>query len=788
MTDKSTGMVSIEVNGRALQAPAGSMLIEATDAAGITVPRFCYHKKLSVAANCRMCLVEVEKSGKPLPACATPVSDGMKVWTCSEKAKAAQENVMEFLLINHPLDCPVCDQGGECELQDVAMTHGRSRLQFAEIKRVVPDKDIGPLIETAMTRCIHCMRCVRFGEEIAGLRELGATGRGEHVEVGTYLAKSMRSELSGNVIDLCPVGALTAKPSRYKARAWEMRSHDSIAPHDAVGSNISVHTCDGDVIRVVPRENEAVNECWLSDRDRFSYQGLNSHDRLLTPQVKRDGHWQAVGWQEALDTVAVILSDTDAEQVGALASPTSTLEELYLFQKLMRGLGIANIDHRLRQVDFSDQANGPSAPMLGVSIEDLEKQQAVLLLGSNTRQEQPLLNHRLKKSVEAGGVVMTLNPRLVDFNYEVEQVAIKPSDMVLVVAAIVRAVSELADKSLPDDVVAICEAVEVTDREKHIAAHLLDAERSMVLMGSMAMQHPRMAILRALSSVISALTGSVCGYLPEAANTVGAALAGVLPHRICAGQKADNEGLHVGDMLSVPLNTYVLLNAESDDFANPFRANAALSAAADVIAITPFANEQVREFATVLLPGTTFAETAGTFVNAEGRWQSFAGVTRPPGEARPGWKILRVLGNKLQLPEFDYISTQEVVSEVKLESQLVKQNNHYSLVAPVTVPETEDRMQRIGDVHMYRSDMLVRRAQALQEMIPAQWMYLNPADMDRLDFDEGDLIKAVQGDGSVQLPVMADEAVPVGCVWIQSGTTAANALGEAFGYIDLDRI
>ncbi|CAA6827116.1 MAG: NADH-ubiquinone oxidoreductase chain G (EC, partial [uncultured Thiotrichaceae bacterium] len=487
MTDQPAGMVSIEVNGKALLAPSGSMLIEATDAAGITVPRFCYHKKLSIAANCRMCLVDVEKAGKPLPACATPVNDGMKVWTHSEKAKAAQADVMEFLLINHPLDCPICDQGGECELQDVSMGYGNSSSQFVEMKRVVQDKDIGPLIETEMTRCIHCMRCVRFGEEIAGLRELGATGRSEHVEVGTYISKSMKSELSGNVIDLCPVGALTAKPSRYKARAWEMRSHDSIAPHDSVGSNISVHTFDGEVVRVVPKENEAINECWISDRDRFSYQGLNSHDRLLAPQIKRDGQWQEVSWPEALDTVAAILSDADSEQVGALASPTSTLEELYLFQKLMRGAGIANIDHRLRQADFSDQANVSAAPALGVSIEDLENQQAVLLLGSNARQEQPLLNHRLKKAVASGGVVMALNPRWVDFNYEVEQVVVKPLDMVAGMAAMVRAISELADKPLPDEVVDICEGSEVTDREKQIAAHLLGAEHSMVLMGNMAM-------------------------------------------------------------------------------------------------------------------------------------------------------------------------------------------------------------------------------------------------------------------------------------------------------------
>lgn len=788
MTEAAAETVSIEVNGIELQVVPGSMLIAATDAAGITVPRFCYHKKLTVAANCRMCLVEVEKSGKPLPACATPVNAGMKVWTNSAMAKAAQQDVMEFLLINHPLDCPICDQGGECELQDVSVAFGNSSSQFVEIKRVVKDKDIGPLVATEMTRCIHCTRCVRFGEEIAGLRELGATGRSEHVEIGTYVAKTMRSELSGNVIDLCPVGALTAKPSRYKARAWEMQAHSSIAPHDSVGSNISVHTFDGEVIRVVPEDNEAINECWLSDRDRFSYQGLSSHDRLLAPQVKRNGQWQDVSWQEALDTVTDLLTAADKNKTGALASPTATLEELYLFQKLMRGIGVSHLDHRLRQADFSDQAQVSAAPVLGVSIAELEQQQAVLLIGSNARQEQPLLNHRLKKAVEAGGVVMALTPRAVAFNYAVEQLVVKPLEMVAAMAAIVRAVSELADKPLPDEVAELCEQVEVTDREKNIAAHLLDAEHAMVLLGNMAMQHPQLASLRALSSVIAALTGSACGYLPEAANTVGAALAGVLPHRTCGGEESAAAGLHVADMLTAPLTTYVLLNVEADDFANPYQATAAFSAADHVIAITPFASDQLREVATVLLPDTPFAETAGTFVNAEGRWQRFSGVSKPPGAARPGWKILRVLGNKLDVAEFDYISADEVAAELKLELQLMPSGNQYAIAAPLVLPEFEERLQRIGDVHMYRSDMLVRRATALQEMLPAPLIHLNPLDMDRLDFDEGDLLKAVQDEGSVQLPVAADASVPAGCVWIQAGTAAANTLGEAFGYIDLDRV
>ncbi|MEZ5538234.1 MAG: NADH-quinone oxidoreductase subunit NuoG [Thiolinea sp.] len=784
----SEKIITIEVNGIELQVTPGQMLIEATDEAGINIPRFCYHKKLSVAANCRMCLVEVEKSAKPLPACATPVSEGMKVWTRSEKARAAQEDIMEFLLINHPLDCPICDQGGECELQDVSMGFGNSSSHFVEMKRVVKDKDIGPLIETEMTRCIHCTRCVRFGEEVAGLRELGATGRSEHMEIGTYVAKTVTSELSGNVIDLCPVGALTAKPSRYKARAWEMRSHAGIAPHDSVGSNIDVHTFDGQVVRVVPRENDAVNECWISDRDRFSYQGLYSHDRLLQPQIKRDGQWQTVGWQEALDEVAGILRNAEPDKTGGLIAPVSTLEELYLFQKLMRGAGVANIDHRLQQVDFSDQNNVSAAPMLGVSIAELEQQQAVLLVGSNVRHDQPMLNHRLRKSVADGGVVMAVNPRRVDFNYEVQQQVVAPQAMVTKMAAIAKALSELADKALPAELAGLCDQAEVGDADRDIAAKLLDAGNSMVLLGNMAIQHPQLATLRALSSVIAALSDSKCGYLQAAANTVGAALAGVLPHRVHGGETAEHAGLHVTDMLSADLDTFVLMNVESDDFADPYQAAAAFNQAKNVIVISPFASEQMLEYATVLLPGTTFAETAGTFVNAEGSWQSFSGVSKAPGEARPGWKILRVLGNKLEVPEFDYVSAPEVAAELKLELQQVKPGNQYTLAGELSVAAVEGRMQRIGDVPMYRSDMLVRRAAALQEMLPEPLIHLNPQDMDALDYVEGDLIKASQGEGSVQLPVTADEHIPQGCVWIQAATAAANTLGESFGYIDLDRI
>ncbi|MEZ5479189.1 MAG: NADH-quinone oxidoreductase subunit NuoG [Thiolinea sp.] len=788
MSDTAENRVSIEVNGQTLQARKGSMLIEATDAAGITVPRFCYHRKLSVAANCRMCLVEVERSAKPLPACATPVADGMKVWTRSEKARAAQQDVMEFLLINHPLDCPICDQGGECELQDVSMGYGNSHSAFVEVKRVVRDKDIGPLIETEMTRCIHCTRCVRFGEEIAGLRELGATGRGEFMEIGTYVEQAVRSELSGNVIDLCPVGALTAKPSRYQARAWEMQAHDNIAPHDAVGSHVAVHTFDGKVIRVVPRNAERLNECWISDRDRFSYEGLHSPERLLQPEIKRDGRWQVVGWQEALDAVAGTLRQADPEQLGGLASAHATLEELYLFQRLLRRAGFRHIDHRLRQTDFSDQDAVSVAPLLGVPIAELEQQQAVLLLGSNLRQDQPLLNHRVRKAVLAGAQVMALNPYAVDFNYELQQTVVAPLQMVAALAALVKAAA--GEQALPDAIQTLCQDVTVTEAEHGRVAALRDSDPALILLGNMAMQHPQLAQLRALAVTLAGLTGAVCGCLPAEANAVGAALAGVLPHRGEAGLAVERPGLPVRPMLEAGLATYVLLHAEPDDFNDPALALQAFRDAKDVIALTEFAGEGLRDVATILLPAAAFTETAGTLVNAQGDWQSFQGAAPPPGEARPGWKILRVLGNRLDIPDFDYVSPREVLAELRLDLQSVRLDPDYVLPEEQLTPVAAEpgRLQRVGDVHMYRSDALVRRARSLQAMVPEALACLHPAELERRELEPGTLVKLTQERGSVQLPVQADSAVPEGAVRIQAGTVAAATLGAAFGYVTVDRV
>ncbi len=783
----SEDLVSFEVNGQTLQARPGSMLIAATDAAGITVPRFCYHKKLSVAANCRMCLVEVERAPKPMPACATPIVAGMKVWTNSAKARAAQQDVMEFLLINHPLDCPICDQGGECELQDLSVGFGNSASEYVEIKRVVRDKDIGPLIETAMTRCIHCTRCVRFGEEIAGMRELGATGRSQYTEIGTYVAKTVSSELSGNVIDVCPVGALTAKPSRYTARPWEMRSHDSIAPHDCVGSNIHVHTARGKVVRVVPRDNEAINECWISDRDRFSYEGLKSQERLLKPQIKRDGHWKEVSWQEALDSVSGILRKQLPFNIAALAGSSSSLEEFFLFQKLMRGLNITHIDHRLRQIDFSDQAVAPIAPSLGMSLVELEQQQAIFLIGANPRHDQPMLNHRIRKASLAGAKVLALNPRELAFNYDLVQIVAAPLAMVDELAVLVKAALEACNQEAPSAIAELLANLQVTERAQ-AQWEWLKAEKALILLGQMAIQHPAFSSLRALATVLAQITGAKLGYLPEA-NSIAAHLTGVLPHRRLAAERVANEGLTVsGALTDKNINTFVLMNAELDDFANPQQALKAFRAAKHVIVLAAFADTQAREYASILLPTSTFVETAGSFINAEGVWQSFKGAVTPPGEARPLWKILRVLGNTLNLPDFDYLDTNEIVAELKLDLQSVKLNTQGSLPDRLTLPKsTPHTMQRVGEVAMYRTDALVRRAKALQAMAGSPVVRMHPRDMDRLGINAKDLVRLGQGDSYVQLPAEVDEGIPVGCVGVQSGTEAARALGTAFGSIMVDK-
>jgi NADH-quinone oxidoreductase subunit G len=785
----SDNWVNIEIDGKPLKALSGSMLIEVADESGIKIPRFCYHKKLSVAANCRMCLVEVEKAPKPLPACATPVAEGMKVYTRSPKAIAAQKGTMEFLLINHPLDCPICDQGGECELQDVAMGYGSDVSQYSEAKRVVKDKNIGPLIATEMTRCIHCTRCVRFGEEIAGLREMGATGRGEFMEIGTYIEHSISSELSGNVIDLCPVGALTARPSRFAARAWEMVQHATIAPHDCIGSNIYLHTYNQSLIRAVPRDNEAVNECWISDRDRFSYQALDSQERLTTPMIKVKDQWQETDWDIALNMTAEALLAAVPDHLAGLCSPSSTTEELYLFQKLMRALGSRHIDHRLSQYDFSDQEQAPLFPWLGDSLEALRDTPFVFLVGADVRKEQPVLGHMLRNAVLHGGECIALNPRDFQYTFDIREQWIADTEaMVQALAAVTRLLCEQKGVDAPDAVRTILDQVEITDQARSFAEILNHQDKGHLLLGSWAMGSPYLSTLRALASTLAEASGLSLGYLSVGANAAGAWLAGAVPHRGPAGSSVEAKGMNAREIYNRPLTNYFLFNLEPGmDGEGSASLCHHLMNADFVVVATSFVNERMRDFADVLLPLATFAETSGTYINAEGRWQGFNGAVPPPGEIRPGWKVLRVLGNLTGKEGFEHMSSEEVREELK--GHIAKDaefSNHYQPVGDLHMPVQESGIRAIGYTPIYASDGMVRRAEALQQTSDAKARFIIATDIaDDLGVVDGDQILVRQGDVSSTLPAEVDVSVPPSRVFVPRGVKEALGMVDRFGAIEV---
>jgi NADH-quinone oxidoreductase subunit G len=713
-------LVNIEIDGVPVKARKGEMIIRVTDAHGAYVPRFCYHEKLSVAANCRMCLVEVEKAPKPMPACATPVTEGMKVFTKSPRAIGAQRATMEFLLINHPLDCPICDQGGECELQDLAVGFGRDASRYEERKRVVPDENLGPLIATDMTRCIHCTRCIRFTEEIAGIQELGMIGRGEHMKVRTYIESAVNHELVGNVIDLCPVGALVSKPYRFSARAWEMTSTPLIAPHDAVGTNLYGHVLRGRLMRVVPRENEAINETWIADRDRFSYEAVYSPDRLARPLTRRGADWGETDWESALEHVARGLRER-RDACGFLVSPSATLEELYLAARIARGLGTHNIDHRLRQRDFRDAAADPVAPGLGMRIGEVDALDSLLVVGSNLRREVPILAHRVRKAARRGAQIAFVNP--VRFPYQFPLAAYLPSaprTMVGDLAAILAAVSAAAGKAVPAHLAAATAATQVSAEHRAAAAALVSGEQRAVWMGALALRHPQFADLRALAAGLAQLAGASFGVLAEGGNGAGAYLAGAVPHREAGGTPVAQPGLTARDMLLKPLKACVLVGGVEPSIDALAPDSASVFARSElVVALTPFVSEELRRIAHVMLPMGTFAETSGTYVNCEGQWQSQTGAAAPLGEARPGWKVLRVLGNLLGLPGFDYQSSEEVREELRALCQRSAAQDYRGAhaVTPAGAASAAGAAGevRVVDVPMYQTDALVRRAPSLQK-------------------------------------------------------------------------
>ncbi len=776
--------LNIEIDGRALQVESGDTIMDAANQAGITIPHFCYHKKLSIAANCRMCLVQVEKAPKPLPACATPVTDGMKVHTRSEYAINAQKGVMEFLLINHPLDCPICDQGGECTLQDLAVGYGGSSSRYQEIKRVVRDKNLGPLIATDMTRCIHCSRCVRFGQEIAGMMELGMPGRGEHTEVMPFLEGQVASELSGNVIDLCPVGALTSKPFRYTARPWELSRRPSISPHDSLGSNLEVHVKNNKVMRVVPRDNEDVNECWLADRDRFSYEGLNTAERLTWPMIKQNGQWIETDWQTALQFVADTLKAVPPEQIGALSTPYRPAEELFLLQKLMRGLGSGNIDHRLRQSDFALDAKAEGGFWLGMPVTYMSRLDRMLVVGSNLRKDHPLMAHRIREAVRWYGELNLINAADDEFLGKVHAKRIvAPSQLAAALAGVCVALAGLKNLAVPK----IAAHGVVDEVARKVAASLAGGETRAVFLGNMAQHHPAYSQIHALAQEAATLAGASFGVLGEAANSVGAVAVGAIPGRGPLGRPAI-VGLNAQEMLAKPLRAYLLLGVEAElDTHDPVTAMASINAADFVVVMSPYKGKSL-DYADVLLPIAPWTETSGTFVNTEGRVQSFAAVVKPLAETRPAWKVLRVLGNLLGLAGFDHADSKEVLrdalGETPIGSVQAFLNNSVSGVEVAPAPPSE-HLERVAEVPIYQTDAVVRRASSLQMTqdgaLPVARMHSRL--IARLGLEENGRVSVRQTASALTLKVQRDDLLPDNCVRIPSGHPLTAGLGPMFGPI-----
>jgi NADH-quinone oxidoreductase subunit G len=774
--------VNIEIDGKKLQVPKNSMIIQAADKAGIPIPRFCYHDKLPIAANCRMCMVETEMGGKPVPkpqpACATPVMEGMKIFTQSQRALSAQRNVMEFLLINHPLDCPICDQGGECELQDLSMGYGRSVSRFAERKRVIPDENLGPLISTDMTRCIQCTRCVRFMTEVAGSPELGGMGRGELLEIGTYIGKTIDSELGGNIIDVCPVGALTNKVFRFKARAWELIARESIGYHDALGSNLWMHTRRGDVLRTVPRDNESINECWLSDRDRYSHQGLYSDDRAKTPMIRKDGELVETTWDEAIAFVAEGLKKAGSD-IGALVAPLTSSEEGYLLGKIVRALGSDNIDHRLRTLDFSDGTAGPTFEM---PLADVEKANAIVIVGSNTRHEQPLLSHRVRKAWKKGAKVYAINPVDFDFNFVLAGKRIADVwAMADELAAFANASSgdSMATAELQDQM----RNAKVEDAHRSIAKIVTDAPSSVVIFGDVGSQAPNAAVLRAMAREFARLTKSAFNEVASGANDIGLTRAGAVPQ---------SDGKNAGQMLAQPPKKLIVYHAGTADVSDGKAFDEARDNAEFCVYVGAYACNSVKRTAHAVLPIGLAPEINGTYVNVDGTSQLAPAGSKLPSDAREGWRVLRALGTQLGLEGFGFTEFSEAHAKVKLQlaekSAAGKAGEKPSLQRP-DANRGQGSFVRVATVPIYRSDAVVRRAKSLQAhpLTGHAAVGLHPEDALALGLSADAQAKVSAGDAEVTLPVIVSRAVPRGSAWIESTWSQTKALPPSGSIVTIAR-
>lgn len=784
----TVNMIEIHVDGKPVEVPQGSMVMHATNKLGTYVPHFCYHKKLSIAANCRMCLVEVEKAPKPLPACATPVMAGMKVFTHSAKAVEAQKSVMEFLLINHPLDCPICDQGGECQLQDLAVGYGKSSSRYKEEKRVVFHKNVGPLISMEeMSRCIHCTRCVRFGQEVAGVMELGMINRGEHSEITTFVGQTVDSELSGNMIDICPVGALTSKPFRYAARTWELVRKRSISPHDAVGANTTVQTKANHVMRVVALENEAINECWISDRDRFAYEGLNSPDRLTTPMVKQNGQWLETDWQSALDYVVHSLSDIQkqhgSQALAALGHPIASAEELYLLQKVMRGLGSQQIETRLRQTDTRGAA---ALPWLGMPIAKLGELKRVLVIGSHLRKDLPLIAARVRTATKQGLKVYRLDAGGNDWLMPIAaHLKSKPSQWVDQLGQIAQAIAQAKSVQSP----AGLSVKSVSPQAQAIADQLLSnaklesPEPQAIFLGSLAIAHPNASDLHVLAEFIAKHSGCSFGFLCEGGNSVGAQM---------VGATQGNQG-SIDTVLQSKARAYVMLHVEPlQDLPNPQQTRAALQGADTVIAMSAYTSPDLLELADVILPITPYTESVGSFVNLAGQVQTIQPSVRPLADARPAWKVLRALGSLLNLEGFLYKLPEEVYADAFAKPVQDQLNNRFT-----ASPEIQERVQiaaaleRLADQAIYSSDVIVRRAPALQRTRDAKdaaMIGVGETIWAQLGLQAGDRVALTQAGHTVEAGVMLQPGLADGVVRIATAMELSSHLAAMFGEVALSKL
>jgi NADH-quinone oxidoreductase subunit G len=774
-------MVEIELDGKAVEVPQGSMVMHAANKLGTYIPHFCYHKKLSIAANCRMCLVEVEKAPKPLPACATPVTQGMKVFTHSAKAVEAQRSVMEFLLINHPLDCPICDQGGECQLQDLAVGYGNSSSRYSEEKRVVFHKNVGPLISMEeMTRCIHCTRCVRFGQEVSGIMELGMVNRGEHSEITTFSGQTIDSELSGNMIDICPVGALTSKPFRYAARTWELGRKRSLSPHDSLGTNTTVQTKANRVMRVVALENEAINECWISDRDRFAYEGVNSAERLTVPMVKQEGKWLETDWESALEYVTrslkTITTDHGADALAAIAHPISSVEELHLLQKVVRAMGSDRVETRLRQTDVRGSA---TAPWLGMPIANLSQLDRAFVIGSFLRKEQPLIAARLRTASKRGLQVSRMDAGGDDWLMPSLGIAAAPSRWTAVLTEVASAVAKAKSSQLPAGI----QGGVVSKEAQAIADSLLSGSNKAVLLGSAAIAHPYASNLHVLAQFIAEQTGASFGFLPVGGNAVAAPL-------LQAVQQKPNAG--IDSVLDGSARAVLLLNVEPlSDLPNPEQSRAALTKADTVIALSAFASSELLELADVLLPITPFTESVGSFINAAGTVQTIQPSVRPLADARPAWKVLRALGSLLGLNGFLLNTPEEVCGEALAKPIAERLNNRFTAALSLMQEQAVNGLERVSDLPIYGVDAIVRRAPALQltrDAKNAHRLGLNAKTFAELNLKEGDLVAITQGGKTVQMPAMLESQLAAGCVRLSASTPPSAALGAMFGPITVSRV